>query len=326
MEDLIIGPLPPPLGGISVYLYRLKKSNPGTCFLDESKMGKRDWLGLFLLRKRHFIYHSPSLRRRLYLFGLCLLTGNSFSLVVHGASLELPYAAGNRITRFVIRRMLHKAKAIHVVNPAIKRWLIHDVGLPEGKIDVFSSFLPPPEEDEAQILASYDPETKDFIASHFPLIVANAHSLSFHQGTDLYGLDFCIKLVAELKAAHSEGIGLVFALAQTGDGAYLSRMRDLCDTLGISENVHFLTGQKEVWPLFKSAQLMVRPTFMDGFGISVAEAIHLGCPAVASDVCRRAHGTILFENRNFPDFLAKCLSALAERRKRNESIDQACVG
>lgn len=314
METMIIGPQPPPLGGISVYLYRLRKRQPGTRFIDETRMGKRGWLKLLFLTRKHFVYHSPSLRRRLWLFALTCLNRSVFTLVVHGDSLQNQYTGGGALVRLLIGKMLRKADSVQVVNPAIKEFMVSGLGVERAKIDVISSFLPPPPEDEAGILASYDPETVSFVSGRSPLIVANAHRLCFHQGVDLYGLDMCLDLIADLKSKVSDQVGLVFALAQIGDESYYREMRARCSALGIEANVHFLTGQKELWPLFKRAQLMVRPTCTDGFGISVAEALHFRCPAVASDVCRRAEGTVLFANRDSVDFRNKCLGILASRK------------
>ena len=60
-----------------------------------------------------------------------------------------------------------------------------------------------------------------------------------------------------------------------------------------------------IWPLFKKVDLFLRPTNTDGFGISLAEAIHFGTLAIASDVCPRPEGTILFKNRDFNDLFTK---------------------
>ncbi len=60
------------------------------------------------------------------------------------------------------------------------------------------------------------------------------------------------------------------------------------------------------------ADLMVRPTYRDGYGISVAEALHFGCPAIASDVCRRAKGAIIFKNRDFDDLIEKARRVLSK--------------
>ena len=210
----------------------------------------------------------------------------------------------------------------------------HGVKLPQGRVRGLDPFIPPPLEDEEAILATYPSEVLDFAASRRPLVAANAFQIGFYRGVDLYGLDMCVELAAALKESHPN-VGLVFALAEVGDPAYFEKMKRRIDELGIEDNFLFLTGQRELWPLFRRADLMVRPTCSDGYGISVAEALHLGCPAVASDVCRRAPGTLTFANRDAEDFLRKCRLALdataapvAERARdlRRAEVDPAQGG
>ncbi len=70
----------------------------------------------------------------------------------------------------------------------------------------------------------------------------------------------------------------------------------------------------ELWPLFENADLMVRPTCVDAYGVSIAEALYFDCPAIASDVCERPDGTVLFRNRDQSDFLEKCRYVLVKTR------------
>jgi glycosyltransferase involved in cell wall biosynthesis len=46
-----------------------------------------------------------------------------------------------------------------------------------------------------------------------------------------------------------------------------------------------LLGNHLYWPILKKIDLFVRPTLSDNFGISIAEALHFGKKAIASDVC-----------------------------------------
>ncbi len=71
-----------------------------------------------------------------------------------------------------------------------------------------------------------------------------------------------------------------------------------------------MTDQKQLWPLIKKADLFLRPTLSDSFGISIAEALLFDVPAVASDVCVRPKGTVLFKRGDKKDFFDKVLKAL----------------
>jgi len=53
------------------------------------------------------------------------------------------------------------------------------------------------------------------------------------------------------------------------------------------------------------SDIFVRPTAVDSYGISVAEAIHFKVPAVASDVCPRPEGAVLFKSRDTTDFIQR---------------------
>ena len=164
-------------------------------------------------------------------------------------------------------------------------------------------------EDEPQIWETYDRETVQFVESRKPLIIANAWKIVSDQGVDLYGLDMCVDLTAELKRTHPQ-VGLLFALADVGDEEYYREINRRIDELGIRDNFHFMTGQRQLWPLFRKADLMVRPTSSDGYGVSIAEALHFGCPAVASDVCPRCDGTVVFSSRDAQAFLSSCRKVL----------------
>ena len=74
---------------------------------------------------------------------------------------------------------------------------------------------------------------------------------------------------------------------------------------------------------FKRTNLMLRPTYIDGYGVSIEEAIFFGSPAIASDVCERPKGTILFKNRNIDDLYSKIINILEnyeEYRSKIKSI------
>ena len=115
----------------------------------------------------------------------------------------------------------------------------------------------------------------------------------------------CIELTAKLKNIYPN-LGFIFALAnEKVNMEYIDKMHLRIKELNLEENFYFLTGQKELWPIFKKASLMIRPTNTDGYGVSIAEALYFGCPAIASDVCDRPEGTILFKNRNLDDLYDK---------------------
>lgn len=317
MRILIIGPAPPPYGGISVYVYRLarKLSREGNKvrvidYGRKSRFGRMLALIDILVSRKNYIHVN------------CSSTGIALMLTWSGLARRTQFTAhGEGIRGWserklrIMDRFLRRCETVMLVGNHLKKLYDDYLSEPLHNIVINSAFIPPPPEDEPGILASYSDATREFIKERSPLIIANAYRIEFHENTDLYGIDMCIDLVERLKPDYPN-IGLLFALADIGDYQYFDGMKRKVTDAGLNENFRFLTGQRELWPLFKKADLMVRPTCVDGFGISIAEALHFGCPAVASDVCVRAKGARVFENRNMDDFERECRGVLHNKLSR----------
>lgn len=65
-----------------------------------------------------------------------------------------------------------------------------------------------------------------------------------------------------------------------------SRLLPLMRALGIENRVHFLHGldEPELRALFWGAEALCHPSFVEGFGLPVAEAMACGCPVVTSNI------------------------------------------
>lgn len=323
MQDIHIGPLPPPLGGISVFLYRLSKLNKDALFIDHyklfkiSKLFKVRWIKeIFNFKKsKNFIFHSASLRWKFILYFLSCITKNEFSLVIHGRSLIDQYNKSNKLIRVLIIKMLNKAKFIQVVNQDIADF-IKKLKIKPKKLIIKSAFLPPPLEDELRISKTYPKKFIDFIKKRIPLVIANGSYIRFYKNIDLYGLDMCIELTNKLKKDFPN-IGFIFALADTKyNFTYLKKMKLLIKKLNIENNFYLLTGQREIWPIFKKADLIVRPTNTDGDAVSIREALHFETAVIASDVTLRPEGCYLFMSRDLNDLYTKCKKILNTNLKK----------
>ncbi len=314
-KTIHIGPMPPPLGGISVYLYRLSKKNDdsNTLFIDETSIDKYQFLKVLLSGGRNLIvYHSPSLHRRVLLYLASLFSTNRYAIISHGQGLENSYNQSNLLIKWLLKKTILKAEYIQVVGKHLVEFLI-TVGYEKNKIKVQNAFIEPPLDDEDRILKTYSDKLNNFISTKEKIIIANASALVFYKdGSDLYGLDMCIELTSKLKKEYPN-VGFIFALAnEKANVEYLNKMKQKIKELEIEQNFYFITGQKELWPLFKKADLMIRPTTTDGDALSIREAMYLGCPAVASDVSDRPKGTIMFKNRDINDLYEKSIKVLKD--------------
>lgn len=315
MKVLLIGSHPPPLGGVGVFIKRhkheLEAGGHEADVLDPVRLTNARLLRELLLaparRYDLILLNFPSLK----IMAVLLLLGLAGRTEVWDHN--WPFLEGwGRARRDFYRLFLRRSRGLVLVSPRLKDYYReHGVELPAAT-RVQAPFIPPPAADEGPILESYPPELRDFVAGRRPLIVANAFAIVFHKGVDLYGLDMCVRLLAGLKESYPQA-GLLFALADVGDADYFGRVTREIEARGLRDDFRFLTGQKELWPLFKRADLLVRPTLTDGSAVSVAEALHFGCPVVASDVADRPAGAVVFRSRDDEDFLRKCREVLDAR-------------
>lgn len=313
-KTMNIGPIPPPIGGISIYLYRLSRKNKdiNTLFINEINLSRWEFINiLFKGSGNTIVYHSPSLYRRLLLYICTCFTTNSYVIVSHGQGLENSYKESNTFIKWLLKKTIMNSKYIQIVGNHLLEFLL-DLGYSKEKIKIQHAFIEPPLEDEEHIVKTYPVNLNEFLNKNRPIVVANASALVFDKNLDLYGLDMCIELTAKLKQDYPN-IGFVFALAnENANIEYLNKMKERIKELDIEDNFYFLTGQKELWPLFKKANLMIRPTTTDGDALSIREALYFECPAIASDVSDRPEGTILIKNRDLEDLYNKSKEVLSE--------------
>ena len=79
----------------------------------------------------------------------------------------------------------------------------------------------------------------------------------------------CIELPKLLKKDFPY-IGFLFALEnEKTNNLYFEKMKNRMKQLVLHKNFYFMIGQKELWSILKTADLIVRTTNTDGVSISV---------------------------------------------------------
>jgi glycosyltransferase involved in cell wall biosynthesis len=201
---------------------------------------------------------------------------------------------------------LRRIPRIVVVGSRVRDLLL-SLGIKPKRITEISAFIPPLETQED--FENIPAPTWNFVAEHQPVISTCAFQFGFYQGLEIYGVDMCIELCAELKKQYPR-IGFVCAVPEIGDAKYFEEMQSRIKRRNIENNFHFILEPCEFYPLLLKSDVFVRPTCTDAYGVSIAEAIHFSIPAIASDVCERPQGTVLFKVRDQADFLEKVREVL----------------
>ena len=231
----------------------------------------------------HFEIHSMNYLNHL----LCLLlmaTGSIYDFYLHGDG----YKSKQGWKRIIFRWILRTSKSINCVNEKIASDItaIYNVATVS-----FNPFLPPINTD-----INYPASLIGYIKYHAPILMVSTSKNIKINDIDLYGLDICEKLFVKLKEIFPD-IGFIHA---TTDNV-------------ISDNLYVLSGY-DITGLFRYIDLFIRPTYQDGYGISVDEAIYFDKPALASDCCKRHPRAIIFKNRDFNDLFIKTFKILTYKQ------------
>jgi glycosyltransferase involved in cell wall biosynthesis len=206
--------------------------------------------------------------------------------------------------RMALNRVDHYIAVAAAVREALK-----ELGINAERISTLPAFLPP--RPRTEDFDEIPRQIWDFIGTHAPVITANAPTIDFHDGADLYGIDLCIDLCANLRGLYPHH-GFVFCIANVTDRDYLNELQQRIIEKRIPDNFLFVTRSYAFYPLLTKSDLFIRPTNTDGDAISVREALYYKIPTIASDVAPRPRGTIEFANRNIDDLSAKVVQILRD--------------
>lgn len=327
----IIGGYPPPYGGVSTHVMRLRAQLENTSlnwviYNTVSQSEEEDhvhsvvhyrwlWMLWYTFFGKESCVYLVSARTLNWFSGAFMqkCRGKSVAIRLQNAKIiEDIHKGGFR--KWLIGFALRSVTAIVCVNRELASAL-QSIGVDSHKIKLFYGFLPPSftERDAKQV----PPEVWNFCKTKSPLIAANG-KVQFWKGEDLYGLDHLVCLAERLKPEFPNvGIVVCFWDHLPEDQPVLDKLITDARAKGVDKNIFFNTKKGFFVPVIEKADLFVRPTNTDGDANSIREAQYFGVPVVASDVVERPEGTILFRTRDIEDFTNKTRTALNETVQRS---------
>jgi glycosyltransferase involved in cell wall biosynthesis len=331
----IIGPYPPPYGGISIYIKRiinyLEKNHIECIIYNESKIVeyeniinikpinsyKKFIFRIPFLKYDILHFHSTNLKIHM-LLGCYKFFGKKILLTVHGESWFSQLAKLNLVGHYLLLLSLRNIDKIICVNPRIKKELLY-LGFDSKKIEVIPAFIDPTSDEiDIKQLPEFFHKIRH---KHKILITANAFRVSFYKNQDLYGIDLSIELMKSLIDNGHKNIGFIYVIPDIGDYDYFKNMQNLVKKYNLEDYFHFYTKPVAYPAVINMCDLFIRPTNTDGDALSIREAILLRRPAIASDVCKRPEGTILFKNRKVDDLYNKVIYIIENYTKCKKQIE-----
>lgn len=317
---LLIGPFPPPYGGVSVHILRFKnllKDLYNFDYIDESRYPKQQYfnlrsldLGAYFKTIAHseiIFVHSGSLLLRMF----HLLIGTIFKkktiLVLHGFTSKPPLIV------FHFLGLIYKsANIIIAVNCDIKMRL----KLPDKKCIIKDAFIPPNIDEEPELPTNISNLLIENNKRGISIVCANAFRLEKYQNQDLYGLDLCIEVTKRLvdKKIPLIFIFIVSSIEQNSELYF--KYKALINELNLSEQFFLINDKLSFVKLMELSDIVVRPTNTDGDSLTVREALYLNKKILTSDVVERPTGVTLFKNRDIDDFETQLKMLLSEKNEK----------
>lgn len=304
---LIIGPYPPPYGGVSTHIKRLIEllsKDLEIKIIDESKQKKVKIFNLrsfklipylALVIKSDIIHiHSGHFVLRLIHFTVSKLFGKKVIITVHS------YTEKNKgkLERYTDRLIFKRSNKVVFVNEKIFK----KFALPNSYIK--EAFLPPFLNSADDLPESISKWLTDKKKNHYFVCCANAWRLDTYNSEDLYGLDLCIEIAKRCKENNIK-IAFIFIISDPNGKLKTDTYRRLIASYKIEELFFIYDASISFIKLIIESDLVLRPTNTDGDALTVREGLFFGKPVIASDIVRRPKHTQLFKNRDIDSLQEK---------------------
>lgn len=340
MRLIILGALPPPRGGVTTHIERLipylKEAGIKFVIWDHSKIRKKKeyiislrWEPLkallSLMQSGVKVLHCPlsniTVSKLMFLSFMKMI---GFRLTVTFVASPEQTMENSSLKLFYILALARSSTHIIATNGDFQKLLI-DKGIPENKVSIIPAFIP---SKNASIEKQPIPQdVVEFYIKRKPLIITYAHGPDLHKGEDLYGLDLIVQLAQELRADLPQA-GFLVVIPEITNRNYLRNIRINIRERNLDSFFCFAIGnQFSFVHLLQYADLFIRATNTDGDALTLREALYYGVPSVASEVCHRPEGTILFRNRDISDLCMAVREALhnknAQYSTRTQQINNA---
>ncbi|WP_210397616.1 glycosyltransferase [Motiliproteus sediminis] len=305
MKISIVGPYPPPYGGISNHIFRilpyLRDSQIDFSVFNQyehedllanvsSTKGSYIWWVKFLFTSKSGLvhFHQFSWLHFLYLFFFSLVHGDCFLISIHNEKLlNCPVWVRKAAVKLL---KMTRCKSVIVVSRSVGS-MLDQCGV--KNVRYLPAYVPP--KTNFQRRNNHTSTT----------VLFNIWKVQDQDSIVKYGID----LLVDLAVSYPE-IEFECFVAQSKNIALIETML----TKKSANNCVLRIGENLV-DHFHRADLFLRLNRDDAYGVSIQEAMDCGVPAIASDVCERPRGALLFKNGCYEDLKQKFECALAAKKE-----------
>jgi len=299
---LIIGKIPPPIGGVTTFVlrqvtYMKQKGNNVELFPLFSLSDIKVLINILLHRYDSYQLNAISLPILIFFMLTCNL--RKVEVVDHNHSRHFK---NNLVTKLKLWLLRHTNK-VCLVDKHLKSNYPTDF----INFSVINPFLPPTEGERSNAVNNIPHDIKEFANGKGKIIVLSAWRYIEEDGIELYGLNQAVNSFLAIESKLN-GVGVVICI---GDSTYnTDKIKALKLLATSSNNIMFWEGCSASWALFTNNTLYLRPTSTDGNSISIHEALYFQAKVLASDVVDRPDGCTTYQYRNNQDLQNQILNIL----------------
>ena len=302
---VLLGPWPPPYGGVSIYTKALFEflKNRGVhlwTYGDEEFTGervrfmrdKRRQLVPLLLREgrgariadcTHFLVEYPSALVPVWVI-LKRLLGFEWLKIVQDGTLPARHAKFGLARRALFRLAARAATEYVVLSDELERWLREDVKVKQ-RVAVIKNLFPAPYRDDESPLP---PEIETALARFFRRA---KRVCSIGVFIEAYGFAHAAEAVERLRAETGDDIGLLLLDGGfASDNTYKAALLRGREWIVVLKNV----SHTDVFKILRRCDAFVRGCGLESYGLSRVEAIWCGLAVVATNT-GETRGMLLYD-------------------------------
>lgn len=303
---ILVGKIPPPLGGVTIHVQRLKElleqsENYLVDYIDVQRFWK-----LFICKRgcTNEIIHLHTSRTivRLLIYIIAKLTNRELVVTFHS------YRNKSKSQITLDRYISKKIYKVIAVGEDLFRLLQNEYKF--NNLELVNPFIPPTK-NELQVEIQSE---KRFNGGEKTLCI-NAYTIIKEKNKDIYGLMDTLNLLIKFREYYNYKLNLYVVVGGVSDNQFYNEIKDYIVKEELDEFVKIIIGEPLI-PYLKISDIFIRPTLEDSFGISIAEAVYLGKHAISSNVCKRPEGSYVYKDeKGLEKYLLYCLKSDIETDK-----------
>lgn len=292
----IFGPYPPPLGGISVHInrleYYLQKAKIDYRVYNHGFTKKENIIAtkkkpiwylklLFAEQYKAFHFHQFFYFHFIYYWLFSLVRSEKIIVTVHSERLLNFSGLKLKIALFFLSKT--KRLTLISVSKNLKEFLDSN-GIPTIFLP---AYVPPNTLNEKLLNVNKD------------LFLFSVWKFNKKLATEVYNAPLAFELLKKNKSKFK----MLFMIGNEQDSDE-ELLKNMIDEYSVENDIEVLYNENLI-DYIKQCKFLLRPNLSDGYGVSIQEAMDLGVPAIASDICERPKGAVLFKSDDVEDLSKK---------------------